>query len=240
MGAVALFGEKYGDDVRVVRIGDFSLELCGGTHLRSTGEIGLFKVTQISGVAAGIRRVEALTGAAAFGHVRREEVVLQELRELLKAQAFEEPLRVQRLIDQVRALEHEVETLKGRLSSARTQEVLDSVIEVDGVKVLMLQEGSMDQKDLRAMVDTAKERLHSGVIVAASIVNEKVALVAGVTADLTHRLHAGELAKAVAALVDGSGGGRPDMAQAGGKSPQKLPEALAQVPRLVAAQLHTP
>jgi alanyl-tRNA synthetase len=237
MGAVALFGEKYGDEVRVVKIGDFSLELCGGTHLRSTGEIGLFKVTQISGVAAGIRRVEALTGEAAFEHVRHEEAILHELRELLKAQAFEEPLRVQRLIDQVRELEREVETLKGRLASARTQGVLEGVTEVKGVKVLTLHEASMNQKDLRALVDMAKEKLRTGVVVAASIVDEKVALVTGVTPDLTRRLHAGELAKAVAALIDGSGGGRADMAQAGGRSPEKLSEALAQVPALIEAQL---
>jgi alanyl-tRNA synthetase len=238
MGAVALFGEKYGDDVRVVKIGDFSLELCGGTHLRSTGEIGLFKVTQISGVAAGVRRVEALTGAAAFAHVRHEEAILHELRDLLKAQAFEEPTRVQRLIEQVRELEREVETLKGRLASARTQDVFDGVTEVDGVKVLVFQEDSMNHKDLRALVDMAKERLRSGVVVAATVVDGKVALVAGVTPDLTRRVHAGELAKAVSALVDGSGGGRADMAQAGGRSPEKLSAALAQVLALVKAQLH--
>jgi alanyl-tRNA synthetase len=237
MGAVALFGEKYGDDVRVVKIGDFSMELCGGTHLHSTGEIGLFKVTQISGVAAGIRRIEALTGEAAFEHVQREEASLQELRELLKAQAFEEPVRVRRLIEQVRELEREVETLKGRLASARTQDMLEGVIEVSGVKVLTLHEGSMNQKDLRALVDIAKERLQSGVVVAGAVVDEKVALVAGVTPDLTRRVHAGELAKAVASLVNGSGGGRADMAQAGGRSPEKLSEALAQVPALVEDQL---
>ncbi|MGH8070698.1 MAG: alanine--tRNA ligase [Candidatus Entotheonellia bacterium] len=238
MGAVALFGEKYGDDVRVVKIGDFSMELCGGTHLRSTGEIGLFKVTQISGVAAGVRRIEALTGQAAFAHVRHEEAILHELRELLKARAFEEPTRVQRLIEQVRELEREVETLKGRLASARTQDVFDGVTEVDGVKVLVLQEDSMNQKDLRALVDMAKERLRSGVVVAATVVDGKVALVTGVTPDLTRRVHAGELAKAVSALVDGSGGGRADMAQAGGRSPEKLSDALAQVLALVKAQLH--
>jgi alanyl-tRNA synthetase len=237
MGAAALFGEKYGDDVRVVKIGDFSLELCGGTHLRSTGEIGLFKVTQISGVAAGVRRIEALTGEAAFEHVRREEAILHELRELLRTQAFEEPVRVQRLIEQVHELEREVETLKGRLASARTQDMLEGVTEVNGVKVVALHEGRMNQKDLRALVDKAKERLRSGVIVAATVVDEKVALVTGVTPDLTGRVHAGELAKAVAALVDGSGGGRADMAQAGGRSPEKLSDALAQVPSLVEAQL---
>jgi alanyl-tRNA synthetase len=239
MGAVALFGEKYGDDVRVVKIGNFSMELCGGTHLRSTGEIGLLKVIQISGVAAGVRRIEALTGEAAFAHVRREEAVLNELRELLKAQAFEEPTRVQRLIEQVRELEHEVETLKGRLANAHTQDVLSGVTEVNGVKVLTLHEGSMNPKDLRALVDMARERLRSGVVVAATVVDEKVALVTGVTPDLTHRVHAGQLAKAVASLVDGSGGGRADMAQAGGRSPEKLLEALAQVPSLIEAQLQT-
>ena len=239
MGAVALFGEKYGDDVRVVKIGDFSMELCGGTHLRSTGEIGLLKVIQISGVAAGVRRIEALTGEAAFAHVRREEAVLNELRELLKAQAFEEPTRMQRLIEQVRELEHEVETLKGRLANAHTQDVLSGVTEVNGVKVLTLHEGSMNPKDLRALVDMARERLRSGVVVAATVVDEKVALVTGVTPDLTHRVHAGQLAKAVASLVDGSGGGRADMAQAGGRSPEKLLEALAQVPSLIEAQLQT-
>jgi alanyl-tRNA synthetase len=239
MGAVALFGEKYGDDVRVVKIGDFSIELCGGTHLRSTGEIGLFKVTQISGVAAGVRRIEALTGETAFEHVRREEAVLTELRELLKAQAFEEPPRVQRLIEQVRELEREVETLKGRLASTRTQDVFSGVTEVSGVKVLTLHEASMNQKDLRTFVDMARERLRSGVVVAATVVDEKVALVTGVTPDLTHRVHAGQLAKAVASLVDGSGGGRADLAQAGGRSPEKLSEALAQVPSLVEAQLQT-
>jgi alanyl-tRNA synthetase len=239
MGAVALFGEKYGDDVRVVKIGDFSMELCGGTHLRSTGEIGLLKVIQISGVAAGVRRIEALTGEAAFAHVRREEAVLNELRELLKAQAFEEPTRVQRLIEQVRELEHEVETLKGRLANAHTQDVLSGVTEVNGLKVLTLHEGSMNPKDLRALVDMARERLRSGVVVAATVVDEKVALVTGVTPDLTHRVHAGQLAKAVASLVDGSGGGRADMAQAGGRSPEKLLEALAQVPSLIEAQLQT-
>jgi alanyl-tRNA synthetase len=240
MGAIALFGEKYGDPVRVVKIGDFSLELCGGTHLRSTGEIGLFKITQASGIAAGIRRVEALTGEAAFQHVRREEAVLAEIRELLKAQAFEEPLRVQRLLEQLRELERQVETLKDRLASARTQDLLAGVRLVRGVKVLTLHEERMNPKDLRALVDLAKERLRSGVVVAATVTDGKVALVTGVTADLTARIHAGELAKAVAALVDGSGGGRADMAQAGGRRADKLEAALAQVPALVEAQLQAP
>jgi alanyl-tRNA synthetase len=239
MGAVALFGEKYGDDVRVVKIGDFSMELCGGTHLRSTGEIGLLKVTQISGVAAGVRRIEALTGEAAFAHVRHEEAILHQLRELLKAQDFEEPLKVQHLIEQVHELERQVEALKGRLASARTQDVLAGVIDVSGVKVLTLHEASLNPKDLRTLADMAKERLGSGVVVAATVVDEKVALVTGVTPDLTRRVHAGTLAKAVAALIDGSGGGRADMAQAGGRSPEKLVEALAQVPALVEAQLRT-
>jgi alanyl-tRNA synthetase len=237
MGALAFFGEKYGDDVRVIKIGDYSLELCGGTHLHTTGEIGLFKVTQVSGVAAGVRRIEALTGAAAFAHVRREEAILSEVRELLKAQPFEEPGRVQRLLDHVRDLERDVDTLKGRLTTARTQELGQAVVTVQGVNLLRLQERDLDVKDLRTLVDMAKARLRSGVIVAASSADGKVTLVTGVTADLTARVHAGQLAKAVAALVDGSGGGRADMAQAGGKSPEKLAAALEQVPALVEAQL---
>jgi len=221
----------------VVKIGDFSMELCGGTHLRSTGEIGLLKVTQISGIAAGVRRVEALTGEAAFAHVRREEATLNQLRELLKAQPFEEPVRVQHLIEQVRELERELDTLKGRLANARTQDVLAGVTEVSDVKVLTLREDNMTARDLRALADMAKERLGSGVVVAATIVDDKVALVTGVTPDLSGRVHAGMLAKAVAALVDGSGGGRADMAQAGGRSPEKLAAALGQVPALVEAQL---
>jgi alanyl-tRNA synthetase len=237
MGALAFFGDKYGDEVRIIKIGDYSLELCGGTHLQTTGEIGLFKVTQVSGVAAGVRRIEALTGAAAFEHVRREEATLNEVRDLLKAQPFEEPGRVQRLLEHVRDLEREVDTLKGRLTSARTQDLGGAVVDVQGVNVLRLQERDLEAKDLRGLVDLAKERLHSGVIVAASSADGKVTLVTGVTPDLTQRVHAGQLAKAVAALVDGSGGGRADMAQAGGKSPEKLEAALAQVPALVAEQL---
>jgi alanyl-tRNA synthetase len=237
MGALAFFGDKYGDEVRIIKIGDYSLELCGGTHLQTTGEIGLFKVTQVSGVAAGVRRIEALTGAAAFEHVRREEATLNEVRDLLKAQPFEEPGRVQRLLEHVRDLEREVDTLKGRLTSARTQDLGEAVVDVQGVNVLRLQERDLEAKDLRGLVDLAKERLHSGVIVAASSADGKVTLVTGVTPDLTQRVHAGQLAKAVAALVDGSGGGRADMAQAGGKSPEKLAAALEQVPALVAEQL---
>jgi alanyl-tRNA synthetase len=237
MGAIALFGEKYGDEVRVVKIGDFSMELCGGTHLRSTGEIGLFKITQAGGVAAGVRRIEALTGAAAFAHVREEEAVLHDIRALLKAQPFEEPARIQRLLEQLRDLEREVETLKTRLAGTRTQDLMDGVSLVHGIKVLTLQEEALQQKDLRTLVDLAKERLQSGIVVVATIVDRKVALAIGVTADLTGRVHAGELAKAVAILVDGSGGGRADMAQAGGKSPEKLSGALAKVSTLVEAQL---
>jgi alanyl-tRNA synthetase len=147
MGALAFFGDKYGNDMHVIRIGDSSLELCGGTHLRTTGEIDLFKVTQVSGVAAGVRRIEALTGAAALAHVRREEATLSELRNLLKAQPSEEPGQVQRLLEHVCALEREVETLKGRLTSARSQDLPDAVVDVQGVSVLRLQEPNIEQKD---------------------------------------------------------------------------------------------
>jgi alanyl-tRNA synthetase len=141
------------------------------------------------------------------------------------------------LLEQVRNLEREVETLKGRLASARTTDMLEGVTEVKGVKVLTLHESNMNQADLRKLVDIAKDRLHSGVVVAAAVADEKVALVTGVTSDLTRRVHAGEVARAVAALLDGSGGGRADMAQAGGKRPEKLSEALAKVPEIVGTQL---
>ena len=239
MGAVALFGEKYGEDVRVVKIGDFSLELCGGTHLRSTGEIGLFSITQVSGIAAGIRRIEALTGEGAYRHIRQEAAILNEIRELLRAQASEEPAKVRRLLEQIRELEREVEALKERLAGARTRDVLEGVTEVEGIKVLTLQEENLSQKDLRSLVDRAKERLRSGVVVAATVVEGKVALVAGVTLDLTQRVHAGDLVRVVAGMVDGTGGGRADMAQAGGRNAGQLTGALAKVPSLVAAQLRS-
>ncbi len=237
MGAVALFGEKYGEDVRVVKIGDFSLELCGGTHLRSTGEIGLFKITQLSGVAAGVRRIEALTGEAAYDHVKREEAILSEIRELLRSQAFEEPAKVQRLLEQVRELEREVEALKARLASGGTLDKEAKEYQVQGVTVKTLLVENMTPKDLRSRVDMEKERLGSGVVVAACATDTKVSMVVGVTPDLTGRVHAGDLANAVSAMVDGNGGGRADMAQAGGKSPEKLPEALANVGKILGGQL---
>jgi alanyl-tRNA synthetase len=212
MGALAFFGDKYSDDVRMIKIGEYSLELCDGTHLRTTGEIGLLKAMQVRGVAAGVRRIEALTRAAAFAHVQREEAMLSEVRDLLNAQPFEEPGQARRLLEQVRALEREVETLKGHLVSARGEDLFEAVVDVPGVKVLRLQEPHVAPKDLCALVDMAKERVHSGVIVAATITDGEVVLVTGVTSDLAQRVHAGQLANAMAALVDSRGGGRADMA----------------------------
>jgi alanyl-tRNA synthetase len=234
-GALALFGEKYGDNVRTVQVPGFSHELCGGTHVGATGEIGFFTLTYEGGIGSGVRRVEALTGPGAFARVKREERVLSDLRQVLKAQPEEELDKLQRLTAQQRELERQVEALQQRLASAQTQDHFGNVQEVAGMKTLALCLDNFDRKALRSFVDTAKERLGSGVVVAGSVTDDKVALVAGVTPDLTARLSAGDLLGKVAALTGGKGGGRPDMAQGGGTDIRKLPEAIAQVPDIITA-----
>ena len=232
-GALALFGEKYGDNVRTVQVPGFSHELCGGTHVGATGEIGFFTLTYEGGIGSGVRRVEALTGPGAFARVKREERVLSDLRQVLKAQPDEELDKLQRLTAQQRELERQIEALQQRLASAQTQDHFGNVREVAGMKTLALCLDNFDRKALRSFVDAAKERLGSGVVVAGSVADDKVALVAGVTADLTERLSAGDLLGKVAALTGGKGGGRPDMAQGGGTDADKLPEAIAQVPAII-------
>jgi alanyl-tRNA synthetase len=234
-GALALFGEKYGEHVRTVQVPGFSHELCGGTHVGATGEIGFFTLTYEGGIGSGVRRVEALTGPGAFARVKREERVLSDLRQVLKAQPEEELDKLQRLTAQQRELERQVEALQQRLASAQTQDHFGNVQEVAGMKTLALCLDNFDRKALRAFVDTAKERLGSGVVVAGSVTDDKVALVAGVTPDLTARLSAGDLLGKVAALTGGKGGGRADMAQGGGTDTRKLPEAIAQVPAIITA-----
>ena len=234
-GALALFGEKYGDSVRTVQVPGFSHELCGGTHVGATGEIGFFTLTYEGGIGSGVRRVEALTGPGAFARVKREERVLSDLRQVLKAQPDEELDKLQRLTAQQRELERQIEALQQRLASAQTQDHFGNVQEVAGMKTLALCLDNFDRKALRSFVDTAKERLGSGVVVAGSVADDKVALVAGVTPDLTARLSAGDLLGKVAALTGGKGGGRPDMAQGGGTDAGKLPEAIAQVPDIITA-----
>jgi alanyl-tRNA synthetase len=229
MGAMALFGEKYGDRVRVVRIGDFSTELCGGTHLDATGQIGLFKVTAEGAVASGVRRLEAVTGSTALGHVLQEEQVLRQAADLLRVPPLELPRRLRRLLDDQKGLERQLAELEARLARGRAADLVAGARAVAGIPVVVARLDGLDAEGLRAAVDSVRERLGSGVIVLGAVHDGKVSLVGAVTKDLTGRLHAGKLVQEVARAVGGGGGGRPDLAQAGGKDPAELDRALAGV-----------
>ena len=232
-GALAFFGDKYGDDVRVVSVPDFSIELCGGTHTKATGEIGLFKIAHETGIAAGIRRIEALTGPGAFQHLKQEEEVLHESADRLKTKPMEVPEKVDRLFDSTRALEREVQQLRARLGAGIAEELLKRAKDVSGVTVVAGRAEGFDQRALRELADRLKDKIGSGVIVLGSSSDRRVSWVAMVTLDLTARLQAGKLIKEVAAITGGSGGGRADLAEAGGKDPEKLDQALSLVPELV-------
>jgi alanyl-tRNA synthetase len=233
MGAMALFGEKYGDRVRVIRIGDFSTELCGGTHLDATGQIGLFKVTTEGAVASGVRRLEAVTGSAALAHVGQEEQALREAADLLRIPPLELPRRLQKLLDDQKGLEKQLAELEGRLAKSRAQDLVAGARSVAGIPVVAARMDGLDADGLRTVVDSIRERLGSGVIVLGAVGDGKVSLVSAVTKDLTGRIHAGKLVQEVAKVVGGGGGGRPDLAQAGGKNPAELDRALAGVYDLV-------
>ena len=228
-GAMALFGEKYGDRVRVIRIGDFSTELCGGTHLDATGQIGLFKVTDEGAVASGVRRIEAVTGEPALAHVAREEAALRESAGLLKIPPLELPRRLAALLEDQKRLEKQLAQLEGRLARNQAQDLAAAARQVAGVSVLAARMDGLDPDGLRGVVDTLRDRLPSGIIVLGSASEGKVSLVAAVSKDLTTRFPAGRLVQDIAKMVGGGGGGRPDLAQAGGKDPSKLDEALAAV-----------
>ena len=228
-GAMALFGEKYGDRVRVIRIGDFSTELCGGTHLDATGQIGLFKVTDEGAVASGVRRIEAVTGAPALAHVGREEAALRESAGLLKIPPLELPRRLAALLEDQKRLEKQLAQLESKLARSQAQDLVASARPVAGVPVLAARLDGLDPDGLRSVMDTLRDRLPSGVIVLGSAVDGKVSLVAAVSKDLMKRFPAGRLVQEVAKVVGGGGGGRPDLAQAGGKDPSKLDDALATV-----------
>ncbi|MGE3536297.1 MAG: alanine--tRNA ligase [Candidatus Tectimicrobiota bacterium] len=234
-GALALFGEKYGEEVRTIEVPGFSKELCGGTHVRATGEIGFFTVTYESGIGSGVRRIEALTGPGAYAHVKHNSRILSDVRQALRAQADEELDKLQRLTAQQRDLERQLEALKMRLASAQSEDYFSQTHDVAGIKVLALCLQNFDRKALRSFVDTAKDRLGSGVVVVGTVEADSAVLAAGVTKDLTTRVSAGTLLGQVAALIGGKGGGRPDMAQGGGPDAARLPEAIARVPALVAA-----
>jgi alanyl-tRNA synthetase len=234
-GAMMLFGEKYGDEVRVLDIGS-SRELCGGTHVKRTGDIGLFKVVAESGVAAGVRRVEAVTGEGALELVQQQEMQLRQVADAVKAQPQEVASRVAQILDNVKSLEKELAALKSRLASAQGDDLVHQVVEINGVKVLAAKLDGADAAALRETMDKLKDKLKSAAIVLAAVSEGKVNLAAGVTSDLTARIKAGELANMVAQQVGGKGGGRPDMAMAGGTQPDKLEAALASVPDWVKAK----
>jgi alanyl-tRNA synthetase len=239
-GAMALFGEKYEKDVRVLRIGDFSMELCGGTHVSRSGDIGFFKITSESGVAAGVRRIEAITGEAAIEYVEQSEALLKDVAGLLRGSREDLREKVRDALDRVRQMEREVRALKDRLASGPGVDLASGAVEIDGVKVVATKVDGADAGALRSAVDQLKDRLKSAVVVLASVENpSKVVLVVGVTADQTTRIKAGELVGAIAAQIGGRGGGRPDFAQAGGSNPAALDAALASVQELVRAKLGT-
>ena len=235
-GAMMLFGEKYGDEVRVLTIGT-SKELCGGTHVARTGDIGLFKIVSEGGVAAGIRRVEAVTGENALRYLQEQERRVQGMSALLKVQPDEVAERVAGILDNVRSLEKELARLKSKLASTQGDDLASRAADVKGVRVLAATLDGADVPTLRETMDKLKDKLKSAVIVLSSVADGKVSLIAGVTADQTGKVKAGELVNFVAQQVGGKGGGRPDMAQAGGTQPENLAAALAAVPSWVEAKL---
>ncbi len=238
-GAMALFGEKYGDEVRVLSMGvnDYSVELCGGTHVAATGDIGLMRIVSESGVAAGVRRIEAVTGAGALAQFDAVERQLAEVCEVVKGNASNVTDKVAALRSENRDLQKEIERLKQKLASSAGGDLTADAVEVSGVKVLAANVDGADAKSLRDTMDQCKNKLGSAVILLAAVNDDKIALTAGVTKDLTDRLKAGDLMKEFAQRLGGKGGGRPDMAQGGGSDVAGLPEALKAVPEWVAGQL---
>ncbi|AFE56902.1 MULTISPECIES: alanine--tRNA ligase [Rahnella] len=236
-GAMALFGEKYEDSVRVLSMGDFSTELCGGTHASRTGDIGLFRIQSESGTAAGVRRIEGITGENAINALHQQSDLLQDVAHLVKGDVNSITDKIRSLIERSRTLEKELQQVKGQQAAQESASLSSQAKEVKGVKLLVRQLDNVEPKMLRTMVDDLKNQLGSVIIVLATIADDKVSLIAGVTKDLTDRVKAGELIASVAQQVGGKGGGRPDMAQAGGSDVQALPAALATVEAWVEAKL---
>ena len=236
-GAMALFGEKYDDPVRVFAIGDYSIELCGGTHVSRSGDIGLFKVVSETGVAAGVRRIEALTGTAALQWAHDTDACLARVAKALKSERDGVDAKVDQLVTRARELEKEIERLKGKLAASEGDDLVSRAVDVKGLKVLAAKLDGVDPKGLREIVDQLKNKLGSAAVVLATVSDDKVSLVAGVTKDWTDRIAAGPLANHVAQQVGGRGGGRPDMAQAGGSDPAHLDVAIDSVVEWVRVQL---
>ena len=233
-GAMALFGEKYSENVRVVSMGDFSRELCGGTHVEATGDIGFFKILSEGGIAAGSRRLEAVTGRGAWEFVRRLAEELEEIGVALKSAPVDLADKARKNMDRIRELEKENRKLKDRLFSGKSAPESETK-DAGGLRVIAEKLDDADEESLRSFVDNARNRLGSGVVVAGTVKDERALIAVGVTSDLLGKVHAGKLVKEIAAMVGGGGGGRPDFAQAGGKNPEKLADALDAVPSMVAA-----
>ncbi|GIU09402.1 MULTISPECIES: alanine--tRNA ligase [unclassified Shewanella] len=236
-GAMALFGEKYDSEVRVVTMGDFSIELCGGTHVGRTGDIGLFKITSEGGIAAGVRRIEAVTGAAAMAYVAKQQAQLEEAAALLKGDSASVVAKLKAQLDKTKLLEKELSQLKDKLAAATSADLAGEAVDVNGVKVLVKKLEGVDAGALRGLQDELKQKLQSGIVVLAIAGEDKVNMIVGVTKDLTGKVKAGELVASIAVQVGGKGGGRPDMAQAGGSQPENLDAALEQVIPWLSAKL---
>ncbi len=232
-GATAVFDEKYSDTVRVVKMGEMSMELCGGTHVTRTGDIGLLKILHESAIAAGVRRIEALTGAEALRHVQKAEDELRRTAGLFKSGQLEVFDRTEKLQKAIRELEREIETLKGKLASRDSGDLMSQVKEIAGVQVLAAKVEIADAKVLREFGDKLRDRLASGIILLAGKAGDRVLLLCMVTKDLAGRFHAGNIIGQLAPIVGGKGGGRPDMAQAGGNQPENIDKLLAELELIV-------
>ena len=235
-GAMALFGEKYGAEVRVLKIGEFSTELCGGTHVERAGDIGCFKIVSETGVAAGVRRIEAVTGDGCIDWIASRDKALTNITGLLKSSPDKAAEKIEQLLEKTRTLEKQLERLNTKLASSAGDELTSNAVDVNGIKVLAVKLDGVDPKNLRDLVDQLKNKLGSAAIILATVEGDKVSLTAGVSKDQIGRIKAGELVNFVASKVGGKGGGRPDMAQAGGNDPTQLAEALAGVPAWINEQ----
>ncbi len=232
-GATALFGEKYGDRVRVVRVGEVSMELCGGTHVRAAGDIGMFKIVSEAGIAAGVRRIEALTGIGAIRYVQELEEGQRRIASLLKSEGADPTEKIERLIIRQREMQREIDALQGKLNASQSADLMAGVREVGGVKLLSVKVAIKDPKGLRELADSMKDRLGSGIVVLGAENDGKAHLLVAVTKDLTGRFKAGDLIRQLAPIVGGSGGGKPELAQAGGSLPENLPEAIEKAAGLI-------
>jgi len=232
-GALAFFGEKYGERVRVLKMGNFSTELCGGTHVSRTGDIGLFKLKAKAGVASGVRRVEATTGEGALEWVRQREQILKEVSHILKGTEEDVADKLEKLLAQQRELEKKLAQLQSTLAGSQSDDILSRARRLNGVSVVASRVEGVDDKGLRELADRLRDKLHPAVVVLGAVQGERVALLAAVSKEVTKHYHAGNIIKQIAPLVGGGGGGRPDFAQAGGKDPTRLDEALQKVYELI-------